>query len=1124
MATDIKHTQLTRVGYTYQDYICIQKLVEWYRDPQKYQWISIEGAESEDGKFKGLDDVVAFDQEGFYELYQVKFTTDPDDEKNTLSFDWLTQHKPKGTSLLQKWAADVERYGQLGKLSIASLKTNRKPDEVVAGCLEGRKLNIEKVSAQVLTEIDAQLGGREKTEAFFKAFNFEHSLKKIDTLEQDLESQLVPDHASSEGWLRLLKTVQYWATRKNQPEPDGRITLGHLTEIISRKSQSTLSQFFEIPDGYAPSSENFHSEILENTSRPGCVVISGLPGTGKSTYLSFLTDELSSSDRAVIRHHYSIDSHGLSDRISFTNAAQSLLAQLREVVPKANVSENVGSDELEKKIADAAEALSAEGKTCLTIIVDGLDHVARERSDISQLEHMLNRLLELKDQVCVILGTQPVSDEQLPSKLTAAAPREEWKTLPYMDLNSIKSWLVAQIESDEVRLRGGKDNRDRELSEVSQSLLKISGGYPLHLIYSIKTLTAQDKVVSSYEIDSLPICSDGDIRTYYNVLWSNLSPSARETLVLVSSVHFQWPNIESLRFCVEQTDFYKTFDEIRHLVEIRRSGIFVFHSSIIVFVREQEAYEQNKLDVMKKVSVWLEERAPDFWKWGWAWVAQAELGNPAPLFNGISYDWSVDALRRGYPLDHIEHVISFAEEVAFERREFATLTKLRHIRHRVDNGPEFQLQNYSEFLECALKVHPNNYCLYWRVDNLRTLSDGEISVIASLSKDVDQSILGDIYNEVTRRLNFYARLKDHDSNTRVRSLINATITVLASYQSPDLELFYEFLGRLKDKKHYFQFFLEELCRLGNDFVILSIQEADVPKGAEDSYWDRCFRACSLEGVAFFERFSEQSGFSSPLVKFARLVNGEASPDAKFPAPHIGEVDFVSESYFRDFFFYCLFDSENEKRGEGPLGKLQISLKDVTDAELVIRILAHEYKEELGQGSIHPLFLIKRFLKLNLNELSSPHYKHEQVKGALTSALARISAELCPILQDAGKLDKGILADDTDLIAEWGNPYSLLRHFSSCHTSVLPTEVVSGLLRLEFDKLKSERELTSQRCQEGLDLAKYAIAFGLRDQASECLQFSAQNTLGYGWRKDITLSELFDAMEACSGAGIGDLPN
>ena len=41
--SQIKPSQLTRVGYTYQDLVCIRMLVDWFHKPKKYQWMSIEG-------------------------------------------------------------------------------------------------------------------------------------------------------------------------------------------------------------------------------------------------------------------------------------------------------------------------------------------------------------------------------------------------------------------------------------------------------------------------------------------------------------------------------------------------------------------------------------------------------------------------------------------------------------------------------------------------------------------------------------------------------------------------------------------------------------------------------------------------------------------------------------------------------------------------------------------------------------------------------------------------------------------------------------------------------------------------------------------------------------------------
>ncbi|WP_148653487.1 hypothetical protein, partial [Klebsiella pneumoniae] len=209
----IKPSQLTRVGYTYQDLMCIRTLINWFHDPEKYQWISIEGNQGLN-HVKSLDDVICFTASGEYELYQVKFTIDSERDDLHLDFAWLLKKKDKGTSLIEKWSADIEKFGSSSTIAIAKLITNRIPDQVLSNCLIDKKIDYSLVPEDVKSKILAQLGSEEKSIAFFETLIFEHSQKEIDDLELHLRDSLVPDHANEESWLQLLKTVERWASRK----------------------------------------------------------------------------------------------------------------------------------------------------------------------------------------------------------------------------------------------------------------------------------------------------------------------------------------------------------------------------------------------------------------------------------------------------------------------------------------------------------------------------------------------------------------------------------------------------------------------------------------------------------------------------------------------------------------------------------------------------------------------------------------------------------------------------------------------------------------------------------------------------------------------------------------------
>jgi hypothetical protein len=82
--TVLKRAGIPRAAFEYQDLIGIEVLIDFFRDPGRYQWVELD---SEDRSAGYLDDVVALRADGKYEYTQVKFTVDP--ERYALSWDWL---------------------------------------------------------------------------------------------------------------------------------------------------------------------------------------------------------------------------------------------------------------------------------------------------------------------------------------------------------------------------------------------------------------------------------------------------------------------------------------------------------------------------------------------------------------------------------------------------------------------------------------------------------------------------------------------------------------------------------------------------------------------------------------------------------------------------------------------------------------------------------------------------------------------------------------------------------------------------------------------------------------------------------------------------------------------------
>ena len=297
----IKPAAIPRAGYEYQDLAGIEVLIRQYRDPELYAWVQLE---ADDTAYRALDDVVAARKDGSFEFIQVKFTVDSN--RYELDWEWLLSKTKNGTSMLEKWAKSLARVAALGPIHSAGLKTNRTPSAKFAKYLKGSRVDIDLLPRDIREVVEGACGGTGAAERFFSDFDFLGGLPDLDRYENYLRDQLVPTDTDSLGWLLFRESVRRWATRKNQPEPDGRILREHLVQLITKRRPQPIHQDFIVPDGYGPPSESFDKLIRGRITKDDnlITILWGTPGRGKSTYLSYLTQELQKEGAAVARHHY----------------------------------------------------------------------------------------------------------------------------------------------------------------------------------------------------------------------------------------------------------------------------------------------------------------------------------------------------------------------------------------------------------------------------------------------------------------------------------------------------------------------------------------------------------------------------------------------------------------------------------------------------------------------------------------------------------------------------------------------------------------------------------------------------------------------------------------------------
>lgn len=1125
MNAPIKSTQLTRLGYEYQDLVCIRILVDWYHDREKYQWVKVESTVLPDAKVSSLDDVIALRADGKYELTQVKFTIDPQREDLALGFDWLTYRKNKGTSLIQKWSKDLAEAVKKNQLGKAELITNRRPDFEFSSCLKDARIELSNVPDEHLRVVESQLGGKAQAEQFFGNFNFIHSQPTIDDLENQLHDSLVPDHTSEEGWHRFLSKVMRWATRKGEPSSDGCIRFDDLHDLLSLGISRDISQYFTIPERYLPPTMSFHQDVLDNLESGGVWIVSGAPGMGKSTYLSHLFENLQAKNVAVVRHHYSLGLQSLIDRISFSTVASSIIKQIKN----SSMSSWFGLDEspeyLDKWLVTVGKEANKKAQK-FVLILDGLDHVWRERSDISQLEHLINKIVPAPEGVTVVFGTQPVSSSKLPNRLLSNCPVEgdRWLDIPYMDLSAIGSWLEGLRDSGAANIGG--NTSVSSISEIAVALQKISNGYPLHVIYSLRTLLTKEKNVSVYDIEKLDKCPDGDINIYYWNIWANLSELAKEILYLMALTEFPWPDKNSFAKCFEGTQtFLDAYKEIEHLVEHRRSGVFPFHGSLLVNIQQRGEFEEARARLYPVVSDWLSKHAPSFWMWAWGWIVQSEMKNTDPLLNGVTKDWVIESLCDGYPLGHIEHIISSAEKIAFAQKNYTRLVDLRLIKNRFLNGPEYQVQDFPAFSRAAMKYSDDQYGLLWKSDNIRILDIEDIVAVASLCRKNYPEVIESCYQELYKRALFYANIYEGTSN-KFSLIVDSLIQILCDCDRPDVGRLFDLVGRITPKDSLYEKIFSNLLKSNNAEYIFDIDYHNLPDEIRPVFIEYSIVASCISGVDLSGRDYHGEVLASPIGASYDILKNKLLGKKRFVGPVYYEQGAVSEAGLFDFFFHTLnchliFDALILDRDF-----LAFQVNDNYDFSIWygFYIAAVETAKLIHSGEkLNPLDIY------NLIEASGckKHLEYNHDLHAKTLSAIHVIPNICLkitlLLKEKDlfeNIDKESLNDVQD--CSWWS--SVVFFQKSVELSFAPIDLISvnDYWCESLSDLLNKKGDTADLGNESIDILSISSALNLKDAVNAGLDTACKYMLGYGHRKDITFHEVFESIQACSDAGVGDV--
>lgn len=708
MTENIKKTAIPASGYIYQNRQGLRVLCDWLDAPNRYVKIKFECDVGADAP-SALDDIVIERTDGLQDLMQVKFTPNPD--AHALSWDWLLEKSGKterSRSMLRKWfgayrSLDPSRIGEL------SLLTNRRPDAEIEACLAKGKIDFAKVAKQRRAALITELGGDKSCEEFFGRLLIIHSDKGYKTLEHEIDSRLRA-HGTPEGIAVLKNVALNWAVQKNSPPPAGWITLPDLYAILQATPPAPLPEDFAVPRGYEVPDADFHAAFVDDTlhSAGKAIVLTGPPGRGKSTYLSALCDTLADKDVPTVRHHYFLSTTERGrDRIHSYIVEESIRSQIERFHPEA--PRPAGLRALLQSTAAHYKVLEKP----FVLILDGLDHVWRiNAEDKKPLDDLFAQLVPCPENLVLLVGTQSVDDAQLPTDLLIVAPKASWKTLPVMSSDAVLSYLwqavkagrlstgfePAEIDGLEVveACEGAAAHHsvaEEELQRAAAALRIRTNGHPLHIIYATSALVLAGGKATRWDVEQLAGDLSQDVKFYYGSLWERLAPSLKDALRLMCAFPFFWPRAAFGEIATAMKLAVPEIQKVEHLLHSSAAGLKVFHESLAVYVRSTDGYVDRIVELRPEVARWLDISAPKALRVNWLWTVQAQLGDPSQLIAGLTRDWVLLRLEEGYPQSLFDTLITDALVAALNRAEFGQAYRLQHLRARMVEGSQYQMQD-----------------------------------------------------------------------------------------------------------------------------------------------------------------------------------------------------------------------------------------------------------------------------------------------------------------------------------------------------------------------------------------------------------------------------------------------
>lgn len=1126
-----KHTRIASIrrGFEYQDAESIKVFLTWLENPNIYRWIKLEADEH-----LFLDDIVAMRNDGSLDLIQVKFSLHPDYPEKKWDWKDLILIK-KNNSLLRRWFISWREARKNIKSVNPIISTNKMAFGDLSQTLvaiEGRsyKVNIKNLKGKkIYSEIKKHLNAKEnEVIKFLSQMRFMLDAD-LDALWENLHNIFTTVLCGTEvGWESLKFVTREWTIYKDKPSADGHILIQHIRQAAKWQVLKPLYQSFPIPPDYVP----FDTTLLNNlsaelTSREGGIkILHGVPGAGKSTFLSHLYSILTDEKKApVIKHHYYIESNReFYERLEYQKSVESLKhsfffeKELRESI-KCYLQKNPASISLKDLVNESANYFHAKGKS-LIVIIDGLDHVLYH-GDIKDMTRFLKEFLPLPEGLWLILGTQSSVIDQLPQILKSKTNSEnmhEVKPLPYRAINKILNFHKKQLRIQR-----------HFYQEFITKLFKLSEGNPLHLRYCIRYLYSLEATsLIPKDIDNIPPYS-GTIQQYYRILWDTLDSIAIEIAVMLASINIDLSDEQIVTIMSQNqpsvTQVSEGLSTLHHLLTVRHNTVKFFHPSFKIFVKSTTQYIHLCRNVKQKLLQWLKSNGSEYLKWYYVGILEAELGNPQVLLSSLNRQWVERALKATRPPSRILLILRKGFYLALQKNDYPKAVELGLLMSYLQKITK----EFSDAWDRIWQLRHSRSTVSYHIANegLTNLSLTQLKVVAGQVMDIgDRALVEEIFEEINFRIiarenhddsffpligeiigtveadyvRFYRWLKQFTGTNRVNILKSYVKSQINKHQDTNLNRFIVAVNVTSEDK---SIIAETLAR--NSLIHKNIKQW-ITKDVDEKYW----RAWMYLYILLT---SKRKSFKA--IKVANIPQPEDFPSSK--TFYLEERVLFAKKFFNLFLYTIIFQFSPKK-----------ALIDNYVQRCTDNWCHKAYKKIVAVAkAVAKSITTKKFVDYSLivdsfNGLGVPRWPRDRDNYDYFIALQEAMKEVLLVIHIINTSADNRTLNTNDVKCFNNFDFLPSKYIIDLavdeNRNILDDKSCKYLLR--FHERHWDKKITYlyERAEAYAKLAFLATQYNFKTYANKLTDKSIVNLLGHGYHKDIILHLILDSIDSCYKAG------